>query len=52
MQLEGACINYQTQVDRLQKDVLRLKGRLEGRDKAILELNMEISQLNEDMAKM
>ncbi len=39
-------------MDRLQREVLRLNERLENRDRAIKELNEELHQAREDVAKM
>ena len=52
LQFEESCLQYQTHVDRLQKEILRLKERLENRDRVILDLNVELSQAKEDVAKM
>lgn len=45
-------MNYQVNMNKIQKENMRLREQLEYRDKAILELNSELSQLREEMAKM
>ena len=52
LQLEGHCADYQAEVGRLQREVFRLSERLESRDKAIKELNEELVQAKEEVAKM
>ncbi len=52
MQLESACLNYQAQVDKLQREKLCFKEDLEARDEDILQLDMELSRAREELAKM
>ena len=50
-QLEHDCLQSQSEVMRLQKDMIKMRDKLEKRDKEILELNTTVAALKEDLAK-
>ena len=50
-QLEHECLQSQSEVMRLQKDMIKMRDKLEKRDNEILELNTVVSALKEDLAK-
>ena len=50
-QLEHECLQSQSELMRLQKDMIKMRDKLEKRDKEILELNTTVATLKEDLAK-
>lgn len=50
-QLEHERLQSQNELMRLQKDMIRMRDKLEKRDKEILELNTTVAALKEDLAK-
>lgn len=50
-QLEHERLQSQSELMRLQKDMIRMRDKLEKRDKEILELNTTVAALKEDLAK-
>ena len=52
VQLEGSCVELQTQVNQLQREVLGLTEDLDEKDKLIAQLTGDLAQAKEEVAKM